>query len=189
MMLLLSWTFRLVVPAPRLAWKREAIFPAAVFDLEEALGNVDIGSAIFAHRPKFQEMGLGTDIAHRVDQVECPHDVVGLCEDCMIDVNHAVRRRRHLGEMHDRVGLEGAEHVPNELIIGQIAAREMDILLQHLAKGMQALRHPRDRGGRLGPYFGHPVASRVVVAPTDDMPSFGQVLRQRPTQIPVNACN
>ena len=139
--------------------KGEPVLAAAVLDVEEPLRDVDVGRAVLPHRSELHQVSLGHLVAHRVEQVEGAHQVVVVGEDTVLDVHHAVRCRRHLAKMDDRLGPQGSQTVAGETEVAEITLAELEVGVESLLKGIQALGHPADRGRGLGAHLGHPVAS------------------------------
>ena len=48
-------------------WYQE---PPAILDLEEPLGNVHVGRAVFTHRPLLEQVRVRPMVAHRKQEVE-----------------------------------------------------------------------------------------------------------------------
>jgi hypothetical protein len=67
-----------VIERAGLLGERERVFAAVVLDLDEALFDVDVRRAVFAHRAELDEVAIGLQLAHGEEQVQRADDVVHL---------------------------------------------------------------------------------------------------------------
>ncbi len=178
---------REVVEAPGLFRERHGVAPSVVLDLEVALFDVDVGGAVLPHRAQLQEMRAGHDVAYRPQHIERADDVVGLCEDGVLTVDHGVRRRSNLAVVHDRLGLERPHRVLELFVFGDICVERHDLAPGHFTPGSDALVERHDRGEALGAALFVFLATKKVVDDRDLMVAGREMHGCRPSQIAVTA--
>ena len=67
------------------------------------------------------------------EDIDGADDVVVLSEDGAGAVDHRVRRRALLAEMHHRIGLEALKRLRQELKVADVADLQLDVLSTDLA--------------------------------------------------------
>ncbi len=97
---------RQVIERPRLLRERQHVLAAVVFDLDIAFLDIDVRRPVFAHRSELHQMAIGRQFAQREQQVHRADHVIHLRRNRVLAVDHRIRRRTLLGEMHYRFGLE-----------------------------------------------------------------------------------
>ena len=113
-------------------------------------------------------MGVGCDVAHRVDHVQGVDHVVRLREDGVLAVLHRVGRAGHLAVVHDRFGLELAEQSLGDVPVGEVALGEPDLLAGDVLPGGDAVGQAGgDRREGVGAGFLVRAATQVVVDDVD----------------------
>ena len=115
-----------VVEAARLLRKRQAVLAAAMLDLDEAFFDVNVGLAVFAHRPELHEVTFGSVVADRPEHVERPLDVRALRVNGVLTVDHRVRGASLFGEVHEGLGLHVGDDCAQKLVVAKIADPNVD---------------------------------------------------------------
>ena len=116
-----------------------------------------------------------------------PTDVVDLGEDRVLAVDHGIRRRALLGEVHDRLGLEFGHHRRQKVIVRNVADERLDLLSRELLPDRKPLRERTDRGQGLRPEFVVPLTAGKVIDDCDGVSLAGQIQGRRPTTVAVAA--
>ncbi len=63
-------------------------------------------------------MDRGVDVGDRIEQVQGADDIVHLCVDGVLAVDHRVRRGSLLGEVDNRLGRELTDGLLDEHVVG-----------------------------------------------------------------------
>ena len=134
-----------VVEGAGLLRKRQHVLAAVMFDSDVAFFDIDIGSAVFSHGPEFDQVAIGPELPQREQQVEGPDHVVDLGKYRMFAVDHRIRSGPLLGKVHHGVRRKRSDHRGNELIVGNIAGQEFDVLAGDLFPGAKPFGHRPDR--------------------------------------------
>src|SRR5215469_11113281 len=175
-----------VIPGTRQSRKRQLGAAPAVFNFEKSFGDINVGSPILAHGPQLDEMGLGTDVAHGIEQVKGAGDVVGLHKNRMVHVDHRIGSRWAFAKVNDAIGLKLTEDIRDKVIVAKIALPELQRCPVPFAKRLEPLLHRADRSGAPGTHLLHPVSTKHNVRPGHNVPTSYQVLRQGPPQIAIH---
>src|ERR1700722_17767248 len=77
-----------VVKGAWLLGERKQVFAAIMFDGDIAFFDVDIRSAVFTHRSKLNQVTIRLKFAEREEQIQCSHEVIGLREHRVAQVDH-----------------------------------------------------------------------------------------------------
>ena len=67
------------------------------------------------------------------ERVECADDVVVLCVDGVVPIDHGVRSRALLPEVHQCIGRESLEGLGEELEVQKVANLQFDVIPRNLA--------------------------------------------------------
>ena len=100
------------------------VLAALVFDLDEALFDVDVRRAVLSHGAELHEVGRRGVLAHRPKNVQGSCNVIHLGHDAAALVDHGERGRGLLTEMDNGLGLEVAQHVADKVVFAQIADQQ-----------------------------------------------------------------
>ena len=92
-----------VIEGARLLGERQHVLAAVMLDGDVAFFDIDIGSAVLAHRPQLHQVAVGPELPQREQQVQRSDHVVDLREDRVLAVDHGIRRGALFGEVHHRV--------------------------------------------------------------------------------------
>jgi len=126
---------------------------------------------------------------NRVHDIEVADHVVDLGVDGVLAVDHGVRGRTLLAEVHHCFGLEVADDPVGEGGVGQVAHPDADIAPGELLP----LRHPVlygcDRNEAVDTHFLVVLTTDQIVDDGDVVPASRKVQGRRPAQIPVTAQN
>ena len=140
-----------VIVGARLFGIGQAVCAALVGYLDEALFDVDVGRAVFAHGSQLDQVSSRADVCHGIEEVQGADHVVDLGVDGVRPVDHGVRGRPLLGVMHDGVGLELRQGFDQELRIGHVANEWSYGLVGHPRPCGQALVQVGDRNQAVSP--------------------------------------
>src|ERR671919_743906 len=177
---------RRVVEGAWLLRERKEVGSTLVPNLDEALLDGDVRRPVLAHRPELHQVRVRGQVTHGEQDVQRADDVVVLGEHRVGARGHRVRRRGHLAEVHDDLGLELAEDPLDDVVVAQVTHRHAHTttvdLLPRPGSGRQALG---DGGQRVG--FVLPVgpAAQPVVDEVHVVTEPRQMHRGRPAQVPV----
>ena len=178
-----------VVPGAGLPGEGQAVAAAAVLDLEKAFRDVQVRSAVLAHRAELHEVCLGRQVAHRVEHVHRALDVVALHPDRVVRVDHRVRRRGAFAQVDDHFRPDLFEQPVHHVLVGQVALNQVRTGPVDGFEGVQTLLEGGDRKGRAAAHLGDPLAAEPGVDAGNLVAAGSQVLRQRPTEIAVDSGN
>ena len=175
-----------VVPRAGELGEGQPVLPAVVMDQDVALFEVDVRGAVFTHRPKLHQVGIGSEVPHRPQDVQGGDDVVVLCEDGVLATDEGVRRGRHLAVMDDRLWLELPEQPLHEVPVAQVALGHADAVSGDLPPGIRPGRERvRDGGQGVGSGFLVRPPTQVVVDREHVVPAGREIHRGGPAQIAV----
>ena len=174
-----------VVEGPWLLRVGQRVGPALVGDLDEALFDVDVGRSVLAHRAQLDQMDRRVALGDGVEEVEGADHVVHLGVDGVLAVDHGVRRRPLLGEMHDGFGLEARQRVVDEDGIGQVTDEGLQPESRHLFPDPHPVLELGDGDEAVHTHLVVVLTTNEIVDHTDVMSTTRQVQRRRPSQIPV----
>ena len=177
--------FALVIPTARLPRERQAVHPPAELDIKEALGDGDIGRAVFAHGADLNEVRFGHDFFDGPEQVEIVDDIVLLGPDAVCLVDHRVGRRGHLAQVHDGIGLEVGEAGFDEVVVGEVANAEIQLDAEGVMEGAQALFARGDGLRADAADFGHPLPPQEQIGAGHFMTMRPQINGQGPAEVAV----
>src|SRR3954463_12958971 len=99
----------------------QGVDAAFVLDGYVPLFDVYVRGAVLAHRAELYEVALGDELPEREEEVHRAYDVVHLGEDGVATVDHGVRRRALLAELHEGLGLEATNRLVYEAFVSQVA--------------------------------------------------------------------
>ena len=122
-----------MVEAASLLGVRQRVRAPIVRDGDVSLLNVNVRGSVLSHRPELDQMAIGLDLLDRKQHVDGADDVVGLCVDGALAVNHGVGSAALLAKVDDRVGIELAERLSEELEVADVAHFEVDVLPRDLS--------------------------------------------------------
>ena len=176
-----------VVEAVGVLRERERVGPALVGDLDEPLFDLDVRGPVLAHRPELHQVDRGVDLRDRVEDVEGVHDVVVLRVDGVLLVDHRVRRGPLLGEVHDRVGPELADHPVGEVRVDQVADPAGDLAARDLPPDLDPALELGDRDEGVDPHLEVVLASDTAVDDAHLVALVGQVQGGGPPEVAVSA--
>ncbi len=174
------------------AWSlgiQHPVLAALVLDLDPAFFDVDVRRAVRAHRPELDQVDVRIDLGDRVQHVQRADDVVDLGVDGVLAVDHRVRRGPLLGEVHDRVRAEVADHVVGEVGVGQVADVAADLLPGQLVPGPDPGLEGLDRHQAVDAHLEVVAAAGEVVEHGDVVADLGQMQGRRPAEVAVAAEN
>ena len=175
-----------VIPASCLTRKGKNVLSTSKLNLEKALRDVNVRSAVFAHRAELDQVSVGTDLFHGIHDVERADDVVGLHPRGMFNVHHRIWSRRTLAEMNDCVWLEILETLAHKVIILEVALPEIRLDPVAFSDGLQSITYRSNRYRAPAIHLLHPASTQKEVAPADFVSASHQVNRKRPTQVSVH---
>ncbi len=168
--------------------ERQGVRAPVVLDLEVALLDVDVRRAVLAHRAELDQVRVGGDLGHRVQDVQRVDDVVRLREHGVLPVDHRVRGARHLAVVDDRLGPELAEQALDDAPVGQVALGDADLQTRDLSERLGPGRQRgADRGERIRPGLVVGTPPQVVVDRVHLVARAGEVHRGRPPEVAVAA--
>ena len=130
---------RPVIPGTRLPWEWQPLFLPAIFHFEETFRNIQIGRAVFPHRPELQQVRARPKVSNRKNQIERGGDVIRLHKGRVVDIRHREGSGGALPEVNNRVGLKLPEDLLNQSVVAQIAAPECQFPAIAVSVGLQAL--------------------------------------------------
>src|SRR6266487_3775013 len=105
----------------RLFWIGQDIRSTLMVNFNKSLFDIYVWSAVLAHRAQFHKMAVGREFFYRIQNVECPNDIIYLCENGMLAINHGVRSRALFGKMYDCLRLNVSKDGGKRLVIHHIA--------------------------------------------------------------------
>src|SRR3984893_11723232 len=181
--------FRPVIPRARGTGERKSCAPSSKIQFKESFGNIHVGRSVFTHGAKFDQVRAWPKVSHGIQQIEGRRYVIRLNEYRMVDINHGVRRRRTFSKMHDALRLKLLKDALDELIVAQISFPKLQAFSVSLPKGGKPILHGGNRCRAPRSHFFHPVAAKKEISARNLMTAPGQMLRQSPTKVTVNACN
>jgi hypothetical protein len=117
-----------------------------VLDLDEALLDVDVGSAVLPHRPELDQVAVGDAVAQREEQVERPDHVRVLRLHRGLARLHRVGSRRLLAVVDDDLRQELPDDAVEELAVLDVAHVGGDLAAGELTPGIDPLGQGADRG-------------------------------------------
>jgi len=159
---------------------RQHVLSLLVLDLEEALFDVNVGRAVFAHRAQLDEMAVRRAFAQRPEDVECPRQVVDLREHGAVVVDHGIRRGGLLAVVDDGFRTEGFKDVLHGGVVTQVADVEVDRAARCLFPHLHAVVQRGDGDQRLDVQLHFPTALSEVVYHTDGVAARREIHRRRP---------
>ena len=174
-----------MVVGPGLLRVGHDVGPALVGDLDVALFDVDVGCPVLAHGPELDQMDVAVLLRDGVEEVERADHVVHLRVDGVLAVDHRVRGRALLREVHDGLGFERVERAVDERVVGQVAHEHLDGEPGDLTPPSHPLLEAGHRDQAVHAHLEVVAPPGEVVDHTDSVPPSGQVQRCRPPQIAV----
>jgi hypothetical protein len=130
-------------------------------------------------------MDRGVDVGDRIEQVQGADDIVHLCVDGVLAVDHRVRRGSLLGEVDNRLGRELTDGLLDEHVVGQVAYERLHgVTGDFLPRRDPPLQLP-DGHETVDAHLGVVQASSEVVHDTDIVVSRGKVQCGRPAKVTV----
>ena len=176
-----------VVPGAGLARERQAVAAAPVLDVEEALRDVDVRRPVLAHRAELDQVGVGRQVPHRVENVQRAFDVVALHPDGVLRVHHRVGRRGALAQVDDRLGPGLLEQPLHQVEMGQVAHDDVRPGARGGLEAVQPGFERSDRQGRTAAHLADPAASKPGIDAGHFVAARRQVLGQGPAQVAVDS--
>jgi hypothetical protein len=122
-----------------------------------------------------------------IDQVERPDHVVHLGVDSVLAVDHRIRRRPLLGEVHDGVRFERRQRLAHEGRVGEIAHVDADVVARHLFPPTDPLLEAGDGDQRVDTHLEVIAPAGEVVDDAYPVALAGQVESGRPTQVAISS--
>ncbi len=174
-----------VVEGAGLLRVREHVGTAPVGDLDEALFDVDVGSAVLTHRPQLDQVDVAVLLGDGVEEVEGAGHIVDLRVDRVLAVDHRIGRRPLLGEVDHGLGLERGECLAHEGRIGQVPHEDVDVEIGDLLPTSDAALQAHDGDEAVDPHLEVVATTGEVVHDAHTVTTSGQVERRGPTQIAV----
>ena len=165
------------------------IGPPLVGDLDEPLFDVDVGVPVLPHGPELHEVDVRVRLLNGVHDVEVPDDIVDLGVDRMLAVDHGVRSRALLTEVHDGVRLGLGDHAIRECGVGQVADADVDGMTRELLPAVDSLGERGDRHQAVDPHLAVVFTAHEVVDDRDLVSQGRQVQSCRPAEIAVSSEN
>ena len=159
-----------MVKTSRLLGIRYRVAPSVVLNGDVAFFDVDIRSAVLAHRTQLDEVAIGLEFAQREQQIERPHDIVDLGENRMFAVDHRIRSRTLFGKMHHSIRFKRLDERRQKVILRHIADKKFDGLARQVLPDVQSLCQRTDRRKGLHPEFVVPLPAAKIVSNRNRMP-------------------
>src|SRR5712692_4570436 len=176
---------REVIKGSGLLREGDYVLAAVVFDGDVAFFDVEVGRAVLAHSPQFDEVAIREEFADGEKDVQCADDVIDLGEDGVFAVNHRVRSRALFREMNHCFRFEGLERGSEKVVIGNVTDEQLDGLAGQVLPDPNAIRQRTNRSQRGRAKLVVPKAPQKVVDDGDRMAPLRQIESCRPTAIAV----
>ena len=117
-----------VVEAAPLLGVGQRVGAPVVRDGDVALLDVDVGRSVLAHRAQLDQVAVGLDLLDGEQHIDGADDIVLLRVHRALPVDHRVGSAALLAKVHDGVGVELAECLPEELEVTDVPDLELDVL-------------------------------------------------------------
>jgi len=127
------------------------------------LFDIDVRSAILAHRAEFDQMTIRCVIGNRIEHVQRTDDIIDMGEHSVLTVDHRIGSAPLLTEMDNRLRLKITDDRLQEGVVTQIANERCDDFARQLTPDGNALLERLNRRQTFGAKFVIPETPREVV--------------------------
>ena len=158
-----------------------------MFDVEPAFLDIDIGRAVFAHRPEFDDVAVRGMLLDRPDDIEGRAEIIVEGARRFFVSQHRIGRRGLFGIMDDGLGLKLLDEAGKPGKIRAIADLDANRRIGDRAPDFGALGQVRIRHQGFGVEIARRISAEIIIEDRDVVALMGKRHGGRPAEIAVPA--